>query len=610
MKAESLLPLHCRASRRLNALVVLVLFCAACLPVMAQTKKVSAKTPQRDVLSCARPMGSNYYRLLEYRSNGRLLRPAPAQLKKVRFRSIKLASTNEMARGQRDRALVDPFEKFADGVWLADGSRIYHVESDVAGEGFVRVTPRGLYEILAWTTHPAGFNVEIAVSHFDPFMAVVGNEALPEYGGNHLVLIRTDGRGTLSGALAQGISTPMGADVKPESLCFLRGALFANDEEKLYRLNLKTLALNQVNFPPSAGQTPVYVDSTCAPAASGSAMAIGAGASLLSHDIYTVNAQGLAINQTQWAHKYLPARSADDDGMLMALSPNGERLGYVLDNYYPYAYTMDVEVAGSYELFTGADFFPCYIDTIVGLGFATRETIVFSAGSTLNQLDAYSLRRDMATIPEPGMPAQIAPAVMRNITKTSSTPQLPFLIDSTLTLKRRFTVGPNTYLTHQHVDGTIDFQVVDGDGNNLGLVSEDVVAVLPMDGSTVIVDHDTLDRIRVTARMDQGNPTVISTFTSPKDEIVVSKTMRADGKDACLLLDLNGTQRFVLIDSNGVTGSYSLNGACAERVVRGRGNRLYFLCRRQGFTDLLVFDLQREAWLKKVRIPQDVVAIP
>ncbi|MFT7619184.1 MAG: hypothetical protein ACI97A_002834 [Planctomycetota bacterium] len=562
------------------------------------------------ILPLAKSLGGTYYRLVEFYADGTRVRAPRGKLRNVRFLPISLASTNEMARGQRDQALVDPFEEFADSITMPDGTRLYRVESPGLGQGFIRITARGQFEILVWTANTSGFEECVAISNHDPHMAVVGQSSLPEYGGAYLLDVRLDGRVfQATSKPARGIPSPMNHGVKAKGLCFLKGALFANDGDDLYRLDLGTGNLTQVAFPQSNGLPPIYVDSTCTAARNGTLLAIGAGESANTHDIYTVSSHGFAVNQTNWAKRYLAASNNSDEGMLMALSPDGERLAYVLDYLYPFAYTADVQSANSPELFTGADFFPCYIDTIVGLGFSTRETLVFSAGSTFSKLDAYSLTQKDAAFLMPNSPL-LAPT-MRNLTKTSSTPQAPFLIDSALELKRRFTAGPNTFLTHEHLNGDINLQAVNGAGESLGIVSEGVEAVVPLVGKLVIVDEDPNDHLRIQA-WDVTHDAVVSChFLGLEDEDLIGKAASRDGRSVCFLVEESGAQRILQLTSNDSVVSYPLEpGFVAQGITFDNLGNILCLSLATSHTEIRTFDPVSETWIAKNRIPIPAVIIP
>ncbi len=575
---------------------------------LAQSPGVKGRT----ILPMAKDLGGGYFRLLEVYEDGTLVRRPVPHLRRVRFLSLELASTSEMARGQRNRSLIDPFEDFAEGIFLKDGSRIYHVSGNT-GQGFVRVTPFGRFRVLAWTSQASGFCDRVAISDHDPYLAVVSHTPLPEYGGANLVCIRTDGaRIPNANKRAIGILTPMGNDVESESLAFLKGALFANDGDGLHRLDLTTMVMSQVPFPTSNGMIPVYYDLTCAVAANGGSLAIGAGQSPIFHDVYTVDAAGNAVNQTQWAAPYSAALNHDSEGMLMALSPDGERLAYVLDYFYPFAYTMDVLQYRATEMFTGVDYFPCFIDTIVGLGFATKETVVFSAGSSFSRLDAYSLKRGFAQAPVNGAPLVVPAGTMQNLTKTSSTPLGPFLIDSNLELKRRFTVGPNTFLTHEDINGNVDLQVVNEDGASLGIVSEGVEAIVPLEGMVVIVDETADDHLRIQAWNTRGSAFVACSFVGGDDEELIAKSVSPDGKNACFLMELNGIQRFVILDCDGQTKVHALpNGWTGDGVMFSQTGCLLLTGKRSNQTEVLTFDCGPEArWIGSTIIPAPLILIP
>lgn len=462
----------------------------------------------REKVPVAIDAGNGRETLLEAFAYGALARPLDPRLVDLDFLPIVLANSNEMAFARDDRPTqAVPGEPEA-GLVLPGDLRLYHAQQADGRSGFFLRRPDGSLDVLAWAQgsllQPA-FLVDVAASAHAPYIVVGAENPLPEYDNATLVLLRTDGR-NVPGSHRNWfpIATPGGYAAEALSACFLAGALvFGDGGTRLDRLDLQTFTVSPIVLPPSGGQTPVYVDEVCAPAADGSALAIGAGLDKNQHDVYVVTAAGLATNLSNLPGDYEDAGPGLGDGMQMAMADDGSQVAYMrtvtetelfVKGTAPGAPELQVTHAGQYIN---------SIDTVVGLGFKTgAPEILFSAGKSDTAVDAYD-----AVVPASGAITQIS-----NLSQTSGFTAPVFGLGATLDPRRAFSTPQGRLLEFANTAGPDRLQIV-GAGATLAI---DVVALgggAPVANDYVLLDQPAAGAFRLRA-VDVGAASLGMTWQS------------------------------------------------------------------------------------------------
>ena len=529
---------------------------------------------ERQSLPIALANGDGTWRVREIFPYGIPAAPQDPRLAAVVWTNVELTNSDELAWGRSDVPVLDLLDDVSARVRLPDGSSLMMVRTPNFATGLVRLGADGSVRTLAWAQGQGApaFETEIGVSPFDPYAAIVGDDPLPEYGSASLVLIRTDGRNVPGTAdRATGIPLPAGYEVDETSLCFLDGALFFGDgESDLRRLDLATRTVSVVTFP---GSMTGYVDESCAPAADGSCLALGAGASELAHDVWTVTASGLATNVTQLPGEYEDPARTDPTGMQMAMDATGQRVAYMR----PVAGTNEAFVTeiGQPErhVTNGAQFIDS-IDTVAGVGFLVGPSLHFVAGQGATNVDLY---RADATL---GVNGPIT--TIDNVTQSSGMTAPVFDLGANLELTRRFTAGGMLFSCYRS-GGTPDrLQVTDAMGATISFSLGNVERVLPRVGGAIVVDRTATGEVCV--RSIGPGPAVTDSWQSAPGHVVVAATRAPETSECAIFVDGPSGCRLVKVAANGsmadvagpagtITGSMAMDASgrtsCATSGATG-----------------------------------------
>jgi hypothetical protein len=293
--------------------------------------------------------------------------------------------------------------------------------------GLLQVAPLGATQVVL--TRPAAggadpFTGWIAVSPFEPRAALL--EDVNVTGRGDVWLVRLDHQVfPSSGGVSLTITSSLAApDPAPESLTFADGALFlVDDDQTLLRAPSDGSAQAQtLLLPSSAGATPVTVSKEIAVCGDGSTLALHAGLTEKSWDLYVVSADGIARNLTQQSGDYPGVGHLPDEplGPFVSLSPDGSRITYAFENPDFELYTRGSDGSDSPAPLTDDPRFEHSIaDGSTVITFAA--TIQFSMGTSPATRDFYA-----AAVGGGG-------ASISNLTLTSGDATAPFAKGSLLT---------------------------------------------------------------------------------------------------------------------------------------------------------------------------------
>lgn len=484
----------------------------------------------------------------------------PAGLQDVRLVDVlplglQLANSNQLAPSRSDQPVTDPLHAFAASISMPDGSRLFGVQSLSDESGIVRVTAEGRVEVLAWSS--VVLEPTIAVSAHDPWFAFVrelesegegeGGAAL-DHGGAQLILGRLDGQ-NISGASNSVAGVLLPFEVESSSLCFLDGALFVSDgSSQVARIDLTTLVATPVVF---GGSTITYVDETAAPAADGSALAMGAGASETVHDLWLVTADGIATNVTQAPSFYHDANLADPEGIQLALNADGTQMAYVETTFEPATFIRDTQAPFTMTHVTPLSLFVNYIDTVVGLRYTPDDFVVFNAGVDQSQTDVYAVKVTNGAMTD-----------FANLTGTAVETVPPFG-PGDLELTRSFDNGDTTFAEMAFPNGDTCLQAIDSQGVGTGFLMSDIIRVKSLGTRTLFIEQLPSGQIRVRVIETVPTPTLAWEWTSTGASTLAA--IGADATDAAgivVVTDMVGTHILCLnaTPSAMLTPFASMNG--------------------------------------------------
>ncbi len=473
---------------------------------------------------------------LQIFSYGALATPTSPELNAASPRDIFLASSNETASARSDTSTQITIAGSSKAIHLPNGATLHGVQSPTNETGFVLVDPKGSIELLAWdqgtSLLPAFANV-IASSEHDPYSAFVSPQGLAAYSNANLLVVRNDGWNIPGSHLDYfALQAPNGIPIEPTSMCFLNGALFFGDgAQVLYRLDLQTWVTTAVVFPASGGLTPIYLDETMACAADGTALALGAGVDKFNHDIFVVDASGLATNLTNLPGDYEDAGIGEASGMQMAMNGDGSQVAYMRTVLETELFTKSTTPGATETHVTHAAQYIDSIDTIVGLGYKTSGDLVFSAGKDLIEVDTYR-----AIIPALGGPV----TTVANETGTSGILAPIYDLGASLTLAGRLTTDRGALLHFTNSSGPGRLQLLGPNTQSLPLDVGTMQGVLALPNCVVVVDESApgVQRIR---ELNTLQATLNSTFTSAPGSTFLAM-VKGSGQIAVLLQTPTGSQ--------------------------------------------------------------------
>lgn len=455
--------------------------------------------------------------------NGALAEPIRPDCLQLTTVPIALTQSPEMAPARTDVPVVDDLSQTSTVIRLPDDVILSVYRTPTFEDILFAIRPGGDMDELfraQGTALDSGLVPEMAVSTLDPFAAVVTENPQPAFGGATTFLVRTDGLSDEGSHLfVRPLFLPPGLEVDETSLTFLRGALFFGDgESALFRHDLLTGVTTPVVFPPSGGQTPIYVDESCAVAGDGSALAIGAGVDEDNHDVYVVDRHGTAVNLTNLPGDYEDAAPGDFDGAQMAMSADGSRVAYMRTVVENEAFVKDVAPGSPEIIMTPLTWFIDSIDTVTGFGFATSSAAVFfAAGKDFDASDIY--RHDASGV--------------ANVSATSGDVVAPYDLGATLEPLRRFRHG-GVFFTLAGTSNASTLLAHDENGAKLSIPLGTVDRLIGLDSALLVISRS---GGQTTARAidTDGPPTVVATHQVGTATTLASCRRVSNGSAAVLL---------------------------------------------------------------------------
>ncbi|MEZ6194191.1 MAG: hypothetical protein R3F20_00450 [Planctomycetota bacterium] len=492
--------------------------------------------------------GDGTLALVEAFPSGHLASPPDPRLLDVTPRDLVLVNANEAFPGDAMRPALEPGGVLGDGLALPGDFRLHLVRSATDEDGLLLVDGQGRIETLLWAQGTAldpALLPEIAASPVAPWIAVLADNPLPEYGGGQLFVCRVDGwNAPGSHERFRVVPVPAGLDVSPCSTAFLDGALFFGDGlSELHRYDLASGVVTPVVFPPSGGAPPIYLDEVCAVAANGAALALGAGFDEDTHDVYAVLADGTAVNVTQLPADYEDAGPGTADGQQLAVSPDGSMVAYMRTVIETETYVRGI-APGSPEMHVtnGTDFIDS-IDTVIGVGFRANGHLVFAAGKDILLTDLYR------TTVTPGGTVTTA-----NVTVSSGFPTPVFDLGAQLVFESRFEAANALATVLRDATGAGVIAFVDDAGQSSQFPIEAVLRVEPVAAGSLVVDRSPTGvlRARVFAPATAtAPPALLSTWTSAAGHDLAAFARSATGLAGFVAETATGPSTLVEVDGAG-----------------------------------------------------------
>ena len=346
-----------------------------------------------------------------------------------RFALLPLTLAGRAAADALDPALPQMTNELGvAAIRLPDGGLLVKFEDlKLLQFGLLQVAPLGATQVVLSLPAVGGADPLtgwIAVSAFEPRAALL--EDLNVTGRGDVWLVRLDHQsfpqsGGASLKVTSNLATPAPAS---ESLTFAAGALFLvdNDTTLLRAPSDGSAQAQALTLPKSAGATPVTVSKEIALSGDGSTLALHAGLTEKSWDLYVLAADGSARNLTQQSGNYPGVGHLPDEplGPFVSLSPDGARITYAFENPDFELYTRKSDGSDAPAPLTDdARFEHSIADGSTVITFAA--TIQFSMGTSLATRDFYA-----ASVGGGG-------ASVSNLTLTSGDATTPFAKGSLLT---------------------------------------------------------------------------------------------------------------------------------------------------------------------------------